>query len=186
MNRTITLGIAGAALFASACATNSRHTGLVNETSLVAESHTMWTRPTEVGYKMGGEISSSATANRVLGFNVGESKPPGVDVAAVLGPLLGGKGETSLSPVAAFAAYKAVTESRAEGIYITRIETEGSGFLFFYNTQTVTVYGRALTLENLGPIDQERADRWRYRRYSPNLVIVKDGDADIDLPVNVR
>ena len=179
MNRTLIAVAAVATL--SACAHNSRSVGMVDKTNLRAENHTVWTRPTEVGFQLGGEISASATARRVLGFNVGESKP-GSSVLAVFAPFSGAK----LSPVGSFAAYKAVTDARAEGIYVTRVETESSGFLFFSNNETVTVYGRALTMKDYGPIKEARADRWRYRDYGADTVVVKEGRAEVNLPVEVK
>lgn len=182
MNRTAAIPLIGIALLSGACANNSRHIGLQNGTSLSAERHGMWTRPSEVGFKMGGEIGASATASRVLGFNVGESKPA-TSVAAVLGPLTGAR---KLDNNAGFAAYKAVQDNGAEGIYVTRIERESSGFLFFYRKQTVTVYGRALTLADYGPITEKRADQWRFRNTGPDLVVVKEGDAQVQLPIEVK
>ncbi len=168
------------AVAAAGCANNARKVNLANQASLAVEAHGMWTRPTEVGYAMGGEISATAEARRILGFNVGESKPGGVSVAAILSPLTGGDG---LGAVESFAAYKAVTEARAEGIYVTRIETDRNGFLFFFNRQTVTIYGRALTLEDYGPVEEARADRWRYRNYQPEAVVVKEGSVDVLIPM---
>jgi hypothetical protein len=182
MNRL--LGASFALLVLAGCANNGRHVGLKNKAAMAAEAHGLWTRPTEVGFKMGGEITGTATSNRVLGFNVGEAKP---NVSLPVPGILGGAGgRISLDPVEEFAAYKAVEDAKAEGIYLTRVEEESNGFLFFYRTRTVTVYGRALTLENYGPISEKRADQWRFRGAMPEVVVVKEGKADIMLPVDVK
>ena len=187
MNRMVTLSFTLLTLtLASSCATNARRVKLVNEASVAAESMGMWTRPTEVGFTLGEEISGTAISNRVIGFNVGESKPAG-SVAAVLGPLLGsGPGNTALSATESFAAFKAVTEAEAEGIYITRIESESRGFLFLYRTNKVTVHGRALHIEDYGAITQDRADEWRFRNRQPDVVVIKDGETTVSLPIEKR
>lgn len=182
MTRLVTLAVA-ILVIATGCATNARRVGLTEATRMVAEDHRLWTRPTEVGYEMGGEIAGTATARKVLFiFNVGESKPPQTEFLAVLTG--GGAG---LDNTGSFAAYKAVSEAQVEGIYVTRVETDSvTGFLGLWSTETVTLYGRALKLKSYGPISEERADQWRFRNNMPNVVVVKEGSADVMLPINVR
>lgn len=166
-----TLAIAVLAL-ATGCATNARKVKLQNEAALAAEAHGLWTRPTEIGFKMGDEISATAKATKVFGFNTGESKPGGVNLSVVTSGL-GGTG-ANLSTTGQFAAHKAVTEAGAEGIYVTRVETDSKGFPFIVRRETVTVTGRALTLDNYGPVEEGRADQWRFRRFQPKTVVIKD------------
>ena len=100
----------------------------------------------------------------ILLFQVGESKNAGGGLSIITSGL-GGTG-AALSGTGEYAACKAVTEAGAEGIYVTRVETEINGFLFFWKTQKATVYGRQLTMHDYGPIEQERADDWRFRTSS--------------------
>lgn len=162
----------GSIALATGCATNSRRAKLQNEAALASENHEMWTRPTEVGFKMGDEISATAKATKVLWMNTGESKVGGVSLSIVSG--LSGTG-ASLSQTGQFAAYKAVTGAGVEGIYVTRVESENKGIFPFWRNETVTVYGRALTIDNYGPVDEDRADKWRFRRFGPKTVVVKEG-----------
>lgn len=166
---------------ATGCATNSRKVKLQNEASLAAEAHGLWTRPTEIGFKMGDEISATANSTKIFGINSGESKPGGVNLSIVTSGL-GGTG-ASLSATGQFAAHKAVTKAGAEGIYVTRVETNSSGFPFIVKREKVTVTGRALTLDNYGPVEEERADKWRFRRFGPRTVVIKEGRGST--PVNV-
>lgn len=173
------LPLALACTLAVGCASNSRQLGLSNTATMSSESHDLWTRPNEIGFEMGPEISARASAQRVFGFNVGESKP-GMDVFAFVGPLLGG-GRTVSDPVALHAAYKAVEEANADGIYVTRIATEGTNVFFLWTSKNVTVYGRALRLRDLGMVDEARADDWRFRQFGPDTVIIKDPATDSEV-----
>jgi hypothetical protein len=169
---------------ATGCATNSRRIKMQNEAALEAQNHGLWSRPTEIGFKMGDEISDTAIGKKVFGFNVGESKSGGMSLSIVAG--LGGTG-ASLSQTGQFAAYKAVTGAGAEGIYVTRVESDSSGFFPFFKREQVTVYGRALTIDNYGPIEEERADKWRFRKFGPRTVIIKDdggGKSGVNLHVD--
>jgi len=175
MTRILPLAIATVAL-TTGCATNSRKSKLANEAALSAQNHGLWTRPTEIGFKMDDEISATARATKVLGFNTGESKPGSGASLSVVSSLLGTG--TSLSATGQYAAYKAVVENGAEVGYVTRVESDAHGFLMFWKNEKVTVYGRALTLDNYGPIEETRADRWRFRNHGPNTVVVTEGDYD--------
>jgi len=179
------LALYAAALLAvgTGCLNNARRVGLTEATSMTAEDHRLWTRPTEVGYEMGGEIAGTATSRKILFiFNIGESKPPTTDVLAVVG----GGGGAGLGSVGSFAAYKAVSEAQVEGIYVTRLESDSTtGFLGLWSSTTVTLYGRALKLKSYGPISEDRADQWRFRNNMPNVVVVKEGSADVMLPLKV-
>lgn len=177
MNRVVLL--LALATLATACTSNARKVQLQNAASLNVDAHTLWSRPTEVGYRVGDQIFATATSDKVLGFHVGEARP-GSDVLSVVLPPSGG----GLSPLEEFAAYKAVAESGAEGIYVTRIESESRGFLFFFRHQEVTLYGRALTLQDYGPVAENRADLWRFRKYQPEVVVVKDGEANLTVPIS--
>ncbi len=180
MNTTKVLGVAlMATILGSACASNSRSLPLSSNANLRTETHAMWTRPTEVGYLMGPEISGTATVRQVLGFHVGESKP-GASVFAILGPLLGG-GQDITDPVMMHAAFNAAEAAGAEGIYLTRVASESSGFFIFFSNTTTTVHGRALKLKDLGPVSQDRADQWRFAGTGPELVIIRDGKADVNI-----
>ena len=163
--------IAAALLLTTGCATNSRKIKLANEAALQAQNHGLWTRPTEVGFKMGDEISATAKATSVLGFQTGESKSGGFGLSMITSAL-GGTG-ASLSGTGEFAAYKAVTEAGAEGIYVTRVESSNHGFLFFWKNEKVTVYGRALTMHSYGPVKEARADDWRFRHFQPKTVVIE-------------
>ena len=164
-----------AAVVVTGCATNSRRIKLQEEAALVAENQGLWTRPSEVGFKLGDEITGTAVSTRVLGFNVGEAK----NARNILNfGVIDGTG-ARLSSTGQFAAYKAVTDAKAEGIYVTRVQVESKGVLVFWTTETVTVYGRALTLTDYGPVDQERADEWRFREYGPKVMVIKEGEVDV-------
>ncbi len=129
-----------------------------------------------------------ADSLRVFGFNVGESKPSGSIVTAIFGvagAVAGGKGQAKLDAVEEYAAFKAVEQANADGIYVTRVATESTGFLFFYRQRRVTVYGRTLKLHNLGAVDQARADEWRFRNRQPNVVVIKEGETNVSLPIEV-
>ena len=177
------LALAASLSLAVGCASNSRKVKLANEAALQAQNHGLWTRPTEIGFKMGGEISAQATSRSILLFQVGESKNAGGGLSIITSGL-GGTG-AALSGTGEYAAYKAVTEAGAEGIYVTRVETETNGFLFFWKTQKVTVYGRQLTMHDYGPIEQERADDWRFRNFQPQTLIIQDNGSG-NTPVQVQ
>ena len=185
MTRALLTGLVGGLLLTSGCASNARNVKLASQASISAESHGMWTRPAEIGFAVGKEISASATTQKVLGFNVGESKPRGgFSVSAILSPA--NTGAAKLSATEEFAAYKAVAGAGVDGIYVTRIETDRSGFLFFSQRTTATVYGRAMKLKDYGPVSEDRADDWRFRGYRPDVVVIKDGKTDVNLPIEVN
>jgi len=139
---------------AMGCASVHKETGMVTQASAVAEPHTIWTRPLEVGFEMGRYIEAESTTRRLLGcMQVG-----GDPVRKRSVPTLGSAEE--LSTGAQMAVAKAVHANNADGMYILFVEesVEWSGLV---KETTTKVRGRALKLEDFGSVDRERATRVR-------------------------
>lgn len=142
-----------------ACAANSRRapTALA---SAVAEPQVVWTRPVEVTYTLGDRIEGEATMTRLLGINVGGAKPDTQALASVLA-VLPTRNSAAHDALLSHAAFNAARQANVDGIYITQVESDSTGFLFLMRTTTTRVTGRALSLQTLGVVSQERADAAR-------------------------
>lgn len=136
------------------CVSVQKETGMVTQASAVAEPHTIWTRPLEVGFEMGRYIEAESTTRRFLGC----MKVGGDPVRKRSVPTLGANKE--LSTGAQMAVANAVHANNTDGMYILFVEesVEWSGLV---KETTTKVRGRALKLEDFGSVDQERATQIR-------------------------
>lgn len=159
----LVLLVAAAAVAMMSCSTTyDKNVSMRGEASFAAESHGMWSRPTEVGYEIMGDVEGTAEYSLLFGFiPLGDS--PAVDFS--ISGLLGG---STNNPGVKFAAYDACKTIGADGIYITSVYTE-SKVNPFISTDKVTVKGKAIKLVDLGTVDQQRADTVRYLGASGGL-----------------
>ncbi len=135
----------------------------------IPEGHSLWSRPQEVGYSIGNEISGEATNIAILGglFTFG-SEDGGVfgDIGGMIGGILGnGPSAPTVDPLVRSAAGSAVAAAGpgVDGIYITQHDTTTLDLLIF-RKRTAQVRGRALGLKPLGEVSMERADKARFLR----------------------
>ena len=157
----VLLLVAATAIVMMSCSTTyDKNVAMREEAAFSAETHGMWSRPTEVGYEIIGDVEGTAEYSLLFGFiPLGDS--PAVDFTIFLGG-------SANNPGAKFAAYDACKTVGADGIYITSVYTESKTNPFL-STETVTVKGKALKLVDLGTVDQERADTARFLGASGSL-----------------
>jgi hypothetical protein len=123
--------------------------------NLRAEGHEMWTRPTEVGFNVGKTIRASATTSKIFMLIPSAGDPIEQKISL---PMFGGGG---LSPVAKFAAARAVEEAKADGIYVLKVETTKK-IVFPIWTTEATITGKALQFKSIGTVNEGRADTDRF------------------------
>jgi len=126
-----------------------------------AEPATVWTRPQEVGFDWGGEVTGEATRQCILAFICWGSEGGGA---------LGGLGAVFSSfsasaeindPLVSAAAANAVsTTPKADGIFVISHETDALD-VFFYSRKVARVRGKAITVRNIGEVSQDRTDKNR-------------------------
>ncbi|HNW82267.1 MAG TPA: hypothetical protein PKG52_05175 [bacterium] len=120
--------------------------------SLKAESHSIWTRPLEMGFtvigmaegtaqdeKMGDSLSSKKVVDNTPSFFLSGSIP-----------------DKSLSPMMKLAAFNAIQKANADGMYVTMAKEEDTD-----SGKKAWVKGVLLKLEMYGPVTIERADAVR-------------------------
>lgn len=160
------------------------------------EPHGMWTRPQEVGYTIGNDISGEATSTMILfGLITLGSEGGGIlatvggavsTISGTVGNVFGLDSKAALDPLVLAAAGAAVQSAGAgtDGIYITQHDTTTLLIGGFYGKRTARVRGRALTLKPIGEVSLERADKERYLR---DLGGALDGLKvnKLDLPANI-
>lgn len=148
--------IAVTAFATMSCSTTyDKNVSMRGEASFSAEEQALWSRPSEVGYEIMGDVEGTAEYSLLFGaIPLGDA--PAVDFS--ISGLLGGN---TNNPGVKFAAYDACKTIGADGIYITSVYTESKNGLFV-DTESVTVKGKALKLVDLGTVDQERADTVRF------------------------
>ncbi len=115
-----------------------------------AQSHQIWTRPTEVGFSIGDQIEGTSTTTTLFGV-LRVSGDPVSNTPTI--PMLGST--AGMSSNAKFAAATAVEAAGGDGIYIIYVEEEAlrTGFTI---TKKSYIRGKVLNLESYGPVDIER------------------------------
>ena len=137
----------------SACRSVTKKDMMVNNTNLRSESHEVWNRPTEVGFTVGDYIEGTSETSKLFGVirTGGDPTAGGSSIPSF------GASAPSLSANAKWAVSNAVDKAGADGIYITKI-VEEKKIIFPVWTRKAWVRGKALTLKDFGPIDDQRAD----------------------------
>lgn len=132
------------------------------EKAVKAENLKVWHRPTEITYEFGNFCEGESTTSKLFGLWRMAGDP-----TAGGGPLssLFGGGGAGLDANGSWAAARAIDSERAEGLYVTRVETEKQ-VVFPLWTKRTYVKGKCLTLKELGTISKER-DQLRRMGYPP-------------------
>jgi len=129
---------------------------LNNASALRAERQDIWTRPIEVSYALGQEVSGESSTSTVLGVLRMAGDPvkqaPSINI-------LGGAA-VGLSSNAKYAIGALVEANGADGFYVIYVEDTNSG-LFIRSSQS-SVRGYLLDLNSLGEVSMERADLDRF------------------------
>ncbi len=143
---------AGLFLIISCSTTYDKNISMRGDATLVTEANVMWSRPTEVGYEIIGDVEGTAEFSKLFGIiPLGDS--PAADLTGIFGT---GSDNAGVR----YAAYDAIKSIGADGIYITSTYyaiTQG-----IVTTEKVTIKGKALKLIDLGAVDKQRADTVRY------------------------
>jgi hypothetical protein len=170
-------------LMLASCASFTKKSYMKDTASFNPEPNGMWTRPTEIGYEIIGDVEGEAEVMRVMGF-VASGEAPSAKITEsgttniMFFPLLTIRrkfDKSRLTPLERFAAYNAMKSVNADGIYITMAVTEKRGFLPFYSYRKAYVRGKALRIVDLGIVDQERVDKYRYLKILPQDVFAPIG-----------
>jgi len=136
---------------------------LSNTANLDPEAQKIWTRPVETSIKIGmTDTEGSASQTMLLGFTLKGDSPAqkfsflflrmgdNYDVAGSL---------QDLGQLDNIAISRAISAATADGLYITKIESDSKGLWPFYVERDVTVTGKPISLVDLGMVEQERYDR---------------------------
>lgn len=146
-------------MFVSGCATLDSQVHPRSTGSLSAEDQLIATRPQEQGLKYLGRTSGSATSKKLLGiFELGDDSRLRGDIV-----MIGKRTEGWLEETA---AYRAANAKSADALYKLKTHTENYNFIHpaIYRTKKVNIYAMAYEIEDLGPVDIERADNLRKNR----------------------
>jgi hypothetical protein len=160
MNRNIGLALlASSLLFTAGCSTNQVSPTVIDTSSARFESLNSWSRPVELAVDVLQETEGEAYTEKIFWWTI-EGDSPRV---SFLSWVFAGDGQeiTSLGRVAAARAIDRTPE--ADGLYITRIENDSKNY-FIYRKERVKVTGRALKINDLGTVSQDRADKVRESR----------------------
>lgn len=138
------------------CTSIGRNPHIRENGSLDPEPVTIWSRPAEFGVQIIGDISGTAFTTRLFGFTVGGDSVQMANPYALLR-----EGDT-LGPLERVAAAHAIdSQPGADGIYVIQTSSSSTNIAWIYTNKSVTVRGKALKLEDLGYVSEERADRAR-------------------------
>lgn len=139
-------------LLLSACASSGASVG-ASRVSFASEDHEVWNRPLEVGFDMEDRHIK------------GQEKQ--LEILPIFNPiwyLLSMLGLDTVDELTSVAAYNAITENSADGLYIMGTKEDKHGFWPLYQHRTVSVYGKALRLKKVGQVDMQRADKASARK----------------------
>lgn len=129
------------------------------------EQMSLWARPQEVGYTLGERIQGEASRNCLFMFICWGADDGGA--GAVLGGIFGAlTGQSApADPLVRAAAAGAVLSAPTEtdGIYVLNHETDDFN-IFIYSRRSARVVGKAVRLQPIGEVSQERADKVRNLR----------------------
>lgn len=143
--------IVAAVVFSTGCASTVSTVTASGAAQLKAEPMSLWTRPLEVGFTVVGmgegkaqnlQVEGSLSSNKVV------DNTPSF--------FIGGISEAKISPMVKLAAFNAIQEAKADGIYITMAKEETDGSL-----KKAWVRGLLLKIGIYGPVTLERADAAR-------------------------
>jgi hypothetical protein len=122
----------------------------------------MWARPQEVGYTLGERIQGEASRSCLFMFICwgAEDGGAGALLGSVLGALTGQSAPSDplVRAAAAGAVLSAPTET--DGIYVLNHETDDFN-IFVFSRRSARVVGKAVRLQPIGEVSQERADKVR-------------------------
>ena len=152
------------ASFASGCMYSDNVAALSGPAALAPEPAQVWSRPAELGVDVALDetIQGGSRSVKLFGFTIdGDDADISVFAFGPLG-LLYHEGDSGGSALDRIAAARAVEQSAApaDGIYVLHTERHGIN-LMIYSNQRVTVTGRPVRLQDLGPVSVERADAAR-------------------------
>lgn len=134
--------------FVTGCKTASVMTTTASDAiSLKSEPMKIWTRPLETGFTVMGKGEGEATSDK---------SEKAIDNAPAFF-LTGSVPENSLTPVVKLAAYNAILDAKADGMYITMVKEEESA----ESVKTAWVKGIMLKLVFYDTVSSERSDEAR-------------------------
>lgn len=191
-SRTKLVGIAATVVVAvalmSGCSTVDKKLSASADAAFSPEDLTTWARPVEISFELGDDIEGEASYQVILGvFRTGEV--PGSAAGGLLSAstmILGNiTGQQAQNPEIGTAAFNAADSVDADGIFVTNVEIVEDKFLWLYKKRTITVQGKALSIVNLGQVDEARADNARYLRLLPSggVSLPEDTGGQTWLPV---
>jgi hypothetical protein len=129
------------------------------------EPMALWARPQEVGYTLGERITGEASRSCILAFICWGADDGGA--GAIFGNIVGAlTGQSApADPLVRAAAAGAVLSAPTEtdGIYVLNHETDDFN-IFIYSRRSARVVGKAVRLQPIGEVSQERADKVRNLR----------------------
>lgn len=157
----------------SGCTSASREPFLRSSADFSPEHHRMWTRPNEVGYTFGSRVQVDISHTKFLGLTVEGEKPGDARVVGFVTSLIAGQDIDVEDPLIRHAAAKAIDQAHADGIYVLRADLRTFGWWPLLVKRTATVRGIALTLVDMGPVDEKRADEERFLRLKPTQVNIR-------------
>jgi hypothetical protein len=160
MNRSA-LALAMTMSLAFGCKAIKKKDMMIGKPSIGTEKQKVWHRPVEVTYEFAPICEGESSTNRLFGlFRVAGDPAAG-------GPSLNlfGGGGGGLDGNGTWAAARAIDSGAADGLYLTRVETEKNIVFPMWSKRTY-VKGRCLKLKELGTINQER-DRLNRFGYEP-------------------
>ena len=134
-------------LLLSACASSGASVG-ASRVSFATEKNEVWNRPLEVGFDMEDRHIKGVEKQ--------------LEILPVFNPffkILNMLGVDTVDDMTSVAAYNAITENGADGLYVMGTKEDKHGFWPFYQHRTVSVYGKALKLKKVGQVDMKRADK---------------------------
>lgn len=164
----VSLAVAFVALTSAGCNTlNDANAYFSDKALLRGETHSVWARPTEVGYDvLDGEIvGESETTSVIYGVFYNGTASPGIGDAfiGIINAIAGRNNVSADDPAVRAAAADAVAKANGvDGIYMTQETDTGTSILWgFYAHRKVTVRGHPLRLKVIGQVSQERSDKIR-------------------------
>jgi hypothetical protein len=135
----------------ASCSTVDSNANLSANAGFDPASHTMWTRPNEVGYEILGDITGEHDYITIFGLTMGDEPTNSSGVFSILMPGSGGD-----DPMVNAAALNAVENAPGtDGIYITSHSVTVGGIPGFRSYKS-TVKGKAIKLVDLGRVSEER------------------------------
>lgn len=140
---------------ATACSSVKQRVSANESAALAGEPISILTRPIEYGIEQVGDAQGSASSTTILGiFKMGDQSGGASGLLSIFGA---GSGD----PLENTAAYRAATSIGGDAFYLLTSQEEESGVPGIFSKRTIRVTGKALKVQHLGPVDQQRTDRLR-------------------------